>query len=425
MFDFGNVIFQTELLSAELILLYACPRRRLFWLRLLCSIAAAIVLSGFFPVTTAFSRTLGYSLLRFLFLFALSCAVVAVCFRLRPGVLLAQCAMGYAVQHCVYHLFMLFCKLPLGYAFAQALQTYSRYFELLFFAAAYVIVLCTLGRHVARQKYYKHYNKFLNIISSLVVIVCILLSTLSRRESTGYGFTLTASLYSIVCCSLAVFIQYYICNTIRIKEEAAAIVQIDKAEKLRYDSVKSIFEAVGINYHDLKHKIYTMDDKLIADEVQAIKDRLRVVDRLTVTGNEIFDVILTEKTVQYSAQQLSFSFNGNAAFLDFIEEADLASLIGNAVSNAAAAAATVPEPEKRKVSITLEKSGSMVTLVFQNYYAAPLQYRRGEIVSSKEVGSPHGLGLKSMRQTAQKYGGDIHLSADGEIFTIGIYLLHP
>ena len=275
------------------------------------------------------------------------------------------------------------------------------------------------------NRLHKHYNKFLNIISSLVVIVCILLSTLSRRESTGYGFTLTASLYSIVCCSLAVFIQYYICNTIRIKEEAAAIVQIDKAEKLRYDSVKSIFEAVGINYHDLKHKIYTMDDKLIADEVQAIKDRLRVVDRLTVTGNEIFDVILTEKTVQYSAQQLSFSFNGNAAFLGFIEEADLASLIGNAVSNAAAAAATVPEPEKRKVSTTLEKSGSMVTLVFQNYYAAPLQYRRGELVSSKEVGSPHGLGLKSMRQTAQKYGGDIHLSADGEIFTIGIYLLHP
>lgn len=421
MFNTGNIFFEVQLILGELIILYSCPKRKHYLLNGAISISIAIILSYFFPMPEKLMYMSYYSILRFFVLFCYSMVAMVFCFKLNFGRMLSFCAIGYALQHATYNMFVLFTKIPFGIAFENALSTYNRLFESLFYLIVYLILFFTLGRHIAKRKYYKQYNFFLSIISILIVVVCIIISIIARNDNNMQGIAVSTSLYSIICCFLAIFIQLYVVNTIKIKQEAAAIKQMAKSEKTRYESVKSIFEAIGVNYHDLKHKVYSLDDKLILDEMRKIKDTLKVVDRIVFTGNEILDVIITEKSVQYSSKQVTFSFSGNSSYVDFLDENDFTSLFGNAISNAAEAASKVECPEKRKVLIAIEKSGTLVSVVIKNYFSNAPKVIDGDIVSTKE--GIHGLGLKSIKHIANKYNGNIQTFFEDDIFTLSIYFI--
>lgn len=50
MFETGNIVFMLELIAAQSVLLYACPKKKNFWLRILSAIILCVVLSYFFPM---------------------------------------------------------------------------------------------------------------------------------------------------------------------------------------------------------------------------------------------------------------------------------------------------------------------------------------------------------------------------------------
>ena len=100
-------------------------------------------------------------------------------------------------------------------------------------------------------------------------------------------------------------------------------------------------------------------------------------------------------------------------------------MLGNALDNAIEAVKKVNDQNKKTISMTIEERGDMVFISLRNYLVGSLLMVDGlPQTSKKEEKGFHGYGVKSIRQIAMKYGGDITISQNDDIFTLTIYVSH-
>ena len=76
-----------------------------------------------------------------------------------------------------------------------------------------------------------------------------------------------------------------------------------------------------------------------------------------------------------------------------------------------------------KGSVPLSFSEKNFILIrFENYYEGEIRFKDGLPVTTKEAGSVHGYGLKSLRYTVKKYGGEMQISAEDNWFSLRILI---
>ena len=80
------------------------------------------------------------------------------------------------------------------------------------------------------------------------------------------------------------------------------------------------------------------------------------------------------------------------------------------------------EEEKRIISINLSLIGQMNCILIENYFEGSLNFRDGQLVTSKEDKNYHGFGVRSIRMLAKKYNGDIRISTLNHTFSLQIML---
>ena len=78
----------------------------------------------------------------------------------------------------------------------------------------------------------------------------------------------------------------------------------------------------------------------------------------------------------------------------------------------------VEDEEKRVVGIIAKRKGMFVSLQFYNYCPQPPQFSGGLPVTTKTDKQYHGFGMKSIRMIAQKYGGEMDVSVENQVFNL-------
>lgn len=183
--------------------------------------------------------------------------------------------------------------------------------------------------------------------------------------------------------------------------------------------------SLQIKCHDLKHQIATIRskagkasfDKYIARLEDSIIEYGTVVD----CGNETINIVLTEKNILCSTCGVKFSYIIDGTLFSFMSEMDIYSLFGNALDNALENCSKVHDPEKRVISLKAVARGEMIVLHVENFFEDELTMVDGMPLTTKD-GSGHGFGLRSICQTAEKYGGFASVQADGPIFKLTVLL---
>jgi sensor histidine kinase regulating citrate/malate metabolism len=130
--------------------------------------------------------------------------------------------------------------------------------------------------------------------------------------------------------------------------------------------------------------------------------------------------------LRYGGENIAFTFMGDGACLDFMKESDLYSLFGNALSNAVEAVEKLKDEAKKTVAVTVNRKGDFVTVNVSNYFAGELTFN-GELPKTSKANKDqnHGFGVKSMQLLAKKYGGELRIAAEGEVFRLTIYFMSP
>lgn len=415
----GNIFFVTEVLIAELIFLYSAQKREKFLLRYLISAAVCLLVAYFFPVPRNMMSSPLYQLVRFLFLFGLTIAVTQCSFLVSPSPLLAACVAGYASQHTAYHVTNLISHTE----FLMDIADRGRVLELIVFPIVYLLLFLTFGLFVARNECHKKSDIRFNILSVIIVFICVVLSRFARYLDE-FG-DISVSIYTITCCLLALTVQFVLYRMVDLRHEIDTVRLLWQEERKQYAISKKNIELINIKTHDLKHKLSALQGQLPQEELDSIRDAVRIYDSNIKTGNEALDVLLTENSLRCSQEGILLTYMGNGADLGFMNIMDVYSLFGNAVSNAVEAVQTLSDPEKRVIDIVSERKGDIINISITNYFSGELRFEDGlPLTHKQEEAGYHGFGMKSMRLIAEKYGGKITARADGEVFNLSIYLLH-
>jgi hypothetical protein len=215
----------------------------------------------------------------------------------------------------------------------------------------------------------------------------------------------------------------------RARAEVKAVDEMLRRQHGQYLQSKRSIEIVNRKYHDLKHQIGVIraegDPALRADYLDSLEASVSGYAAQADTGNGVLDVILTTKSLECAERGIDLTYVADGAALDFMSAMDVSAVFGNALDNAIDGVLAVPDPEKRLIKVALYARDRFVMMTFENYFSGELRTEDGDIVTRRSDRDRHGYGLKSIRYTAEKYGGSMTVNTEDHWFVLRILVPMP
>ncbi len=417
----NNVSYGLQLLFAEIMFLYPFPRRKRFWLRFPAAILLVLGINylnlGFvrFRFPSAFMNFTGL-------LLTISVSFLGMWFTFDASALavLSACVAGVAVQHIAFQTYRLVDLIP----FADRPQPLM--LELATAAVVYLLLWITVGQWVAKRRIYEDNNdRRMILVAVLIVLICIGITRLLRLGGTVNAYmTLCTAIYGIICCMLALYVEFYVPESVRVQSEMMVLRRINEEERRRYELSRENAEQMNIKYHDLKHKLRYLEKRLPREEMESMRALIDSYESTYDTGLDVLDIVLNEKQMLCRAKGITLTVMGNGADLGFMNTMDVYSLFGNLMDNAIEAVEALEPPEKRQISLVLERRGEFVYISCMNYTDAKLVLRQDGLPGTTKAQEPgyHGYGLRSIRLIAEKYHGDIRIRSQNGMFGLSIFM---
>ena len=201
------------------------------------------------------------------------------------------------------------------------------------------------------------------------------------------------------------------------KDSELAIVRNEnrmlQTEKAYYDIMKHQNDQLMIYAHDAGKHLFAIqslnNDPAIAAYLEKLLDQLKNYSRLCQSGNKILDVIINKYVTECQMLGIDFAFDVRSCCLKTMNETDLVALLGNLLDNAVEAAELSGE---KKVSLESTVRNGYDVIVISNSCDKKPTDDHGGLITTKKNGKYHGYGIKSIRRTLKKYGGDFDYDYD-------------
>ncbi len=224
-------------------------------------------------------------------------------------------------------------------------------------------------------------------------------------------------LVSLLLLGTNLLVFYVYERSLKNEQELSRIRLLEQRRELDCDYYRMLEETRNesrIIIHDIKHHLELIrciaqenGDENIKDYVDSIQKASCFSKPCVLSGHRVVDAILSQKYLMCKNKGISFSFEHNNTDLGFVSAPDLCVLISNAMDNAIEAVQNSKD-KVIEVSFYPSENNSFCFLEFVNSCdVKPRRNNRGFISTKK--GKYHGIGLYSMQQTAEKYGGEMVL----------------
>jgi hypothetical protein len=219
--------------------------------------------------------------------------------------------------------------------------------------------------------------------------------------------------------------QNYIEET-RLKNELTFIQTILDSQYKNFQNYRESIEVVHIKYHDLKHQIEALraeeDPEKRRQWINSMENELELYEINFNTGNKVLDTILSGRQLLCKKYDIHSTYVVDGSKLDFITESDICSIFGNILDNAIEAVQKVTDSEKRLIHLRTSTQRRFIVIECENYFTGELRMDNGVPLTTKENSGYHGYGIKSIRYTIKKYGGNVVIEPDKNWFRITILI---
>ncbi len=409
-------------------------RRDHFELRLVSAIAIIVAFGLANQVPFTHMNASGSTMLKMAF-FAVTLALyfplVLLVFKVTPWQAGFFCVSGYAAQNLissVSNLLRVFAKITPGLAFLAEPVVYITLSTLLvlpLYLRFYARPILRSGLSTASD------NEV--ILLALVVIFSVIgmdsgIKTVNATSPIDVESLLLLRTGHVLICFFVLFAQHRVLYGDRLAAERQLQQQLSDERERQYQMSRENIEAVNIRCHDLKHQIHELASGSAGVDRQTLEEiakEISVYDSIVETGNAALDTILTEKSLVCTNAGITLSVIADGAALGFMHVSDIYSLFGNALDNAIESTRELADAEKRVITLNVFSRHRFVSVTMENYYEGERRFD-GELVrTTKNDGGLHGMGLRSIRNIAEKYDGVLITSADGGVFRLNVLLTMP
>lgn len=211
---------------------------------------------------------------------------------------------------------------------------------------------------------------------------------------------------------------------LELEADLELIQKLWQLDKKQYEFLKDHVDIINIKCHDLRHLINAgvMGSESVQQEINSLSASVDACDSMIRTGNPVCDITLSNKSMECMKKGIDFICIVDGAALHFVDEVSLYSLLGNAIENAIQHVEQFEDPDKRLITLNISRKGSMVVINVENVLNGSLVFEDDLPRTESKDRNFHGFGMKSMRSTAEKYGGGMAVSAENGMFRLVIVL---
>jgi len=328
-------------------------------------------------------------------------------------------------------------------------------YQIIWQSAFYIVVLVTLyyaigvikrnlscaGRELTRIQ-----ELFLAVPGGIGLCFCVMLrSIMYAYNGSEIRFLMdeypeTRLLVPVVSglCLLSIILSVLILKKLVESSEKETLLEVyrnrisDMEEHMK--DVERLYDGIRGMRHDMKNCVADLEillQKRERDSGEYEAEVRRYLDGLCLaieeldmrcsTGNPVTDVVLSRKIRRAEQEQIPFECNfifpeglGISAF-------DLSILLNNGLDNAIEASQKEKNPYIRLDSY---RKGSMFFIEMRNAFSGSLTETGTENVlrTTKPDSAIHGLGIKNMRNCAEKYYGTLRYSSGKGVFLLAVML---
>ena len=194
------------------------------------------------------------------------------------------------------------------------------------------------------------------------------------------------------------------------KKEMNALNLLYERQRQQYQVARQNVQIINKRCHELKVQIANLrklsPEAVPQERIEEAERAARLYDANCNTGNEVLDVVLTEKSLLCASRGIQLNAVANGSCLGFIGTGDLYALFANALDHAVESAVQTARPECRVIDLLVcVRQGFVVVNII-----SPLRPPEQQANRSAQYE------LKVIRRIVQKYKGTLTLEEQGEFF---------
>ena len=224
--------------------------------------------------------------------------------------------------------------------------------------------------------------------------------------------------------------RYIIMETERVenKNEIEMINKFIGMEKHYFFLLNESLNKARILRHDVKHHIAVLnslnnagDSKGIEKYLGAMLEGLESGEVKKLCSNDEINIILSHYLYKAESEGATIKFKLDLPKDLKIDITELTIIWGNILDNALRAVSEDSAPEQNKeIEVSCKCIGDKVIIMERNrFYGKVRRDVNGDFLTTKEGG---GLGLKSIRAIAEKYGGDFTVHYEDNVYSVYVTL---
>ena len=285
-------------------------------------------------------------------------------------------------------------------AFAQQMMIFFRYMDKSFEAFRRVLMYLLVGKEVCGMAWF-----YIGLGEGLFDTYVYGKILLLLEIAINYGF-----LYIIV---------------FRIKErtEKSRRSEMNMNAYEYYLNMEEEHLQIRKMYHDMKNKLMIMESEgprqqePKTDSWNSMKEKLNQANKFYHTGMTSLDMLLFDGQLKAKARDISFDAVISEGCLNFMEEEDVAIIFSNALMNAIEACEKI-DKGSRRINIKAGKNLNDILIYVKNTVEAC--EKKGSLSTTKKNPIEHGIGMTSIQECAEKYGGYVSVIQEEGTFQLAI-----
>lgn len=215
-----------------------------------------------------------------------------------------------------------------------------------------------------------------------------------------------ASLF-LLLSNIVVFIIYErsISNAAELYE-LRSIKQKEEIDKQYFDILERNNKDLKIFTHDIKNHLEQIgnltDNAEISSYISKLYGTVNKYSSVALSGNKTLDVIISKYNTICSNKNISVTFNVKTANLMDIDNADLSTILNNALDNAVESA---EQSSVKRISVDIYAKELFEIIKIQNSCdSVPITLHK-KLLTSKKEKELHGFGVESIMRTIKHYDG--------------------
>ena len=238
---------------------------------------------------------------------------------------------------------------------------------------------------------------------------------------------LFALFFTLILWALLHVMFYFVVSGILAAAGQRERIQMLETQESQLAAQKRYMEESARARHDFRQSVRTMQElchqrqyETLERFIDAFYEGLPSLETVRYCGNDAINALLNYYHRKAEDEKIRTAFKIDLPDQLPVSDVDICSIVGNILENGILACADVPEGERR-LHLTLQAhQGSRLFLVAVNSHGGHIRCRGGRYLSTRQHGE--GLGLRSVRSIAARYGGTAEFSHDDREFVSNVML---